>query len=267
MIETITHKLRACSLNEVRPFVLKVTRLCSGDSDSEEENQELAQIDRERRKLRCLPCRPTGADLSQRTTHYKELLQPSAECQNRLGLLEDRAVPAVPAACGWQERRAPRCYHTWPQAGGRPGGRCSLVAARAWAGWDPHRGVPAAFQPLRQQHPCRAAAAAAAAARTLATAPDPPLAAFLQPEARGGSGGNAGGGDGGAVVVVRRPHATLADPARRPSLNFEKMQQSVGGGLSCPRDPAMFAFRPLASPADVLGCSPAVPGSTAAPDP
>ncbi|XP_078728313.1 uncharacterized protein LOC144944111 isoform X2 [Lampetra fluviatilis] len=249
MIETITHKLRACSLNEV-------TRLCSGDSDSEEENQELAQIDRERRKLRCLPCRPTGADLSQRTTHYKELLQPSAECQNRLGLLEDRAVPAVPAACGWQERRAPRCYHTWPQAGGRP--------ARAWAGWDPHRGVPAAFQPLRQQHPCRAAAAAAAA-RTLATAPDPPLAAFLRPEARGG--GDAGGADGGAVVVVRRPHATLADPARRPSLNFEKMQQSVGGGLSCPRDPAMFAFRPLASPADVLGCSPAVPGSTAAPDP
>ncbi|KAG7466060.1 hypothetical protein MATL_G00160840 [Megalops atlanticus] len=54
MMKTLTKKLRRHSLNEIHPFQLKISYHGSeegGESeDSEGENQELAQIDRERRR-------------------------------------------------------------------------------------------------------------------------------------------------------------------------------------------------------------------------
>ncbi|CAL8271658.1 unnamed protein product [Merluccius merluccius] len=54
MLKTLTKKLRRHSLNEVHPFQLKISYHGSGEGcesdDSEGENQELAQIDRERRR-------------------------------------------------------------------------------------------------------------------------------------------------------------------------------------------------------------------------
>lgn len=54
MLKTLTKKLRRHSLNEIHPFQLKISYHGSGDGgesdDSEGENQELAQIDRERRR-------------------------------------------------------------------------------------------------------------------------------------------------------------------------------------------------------------------------
>ncbi|KAG7267735.1 hypothetical protein CRUP_026083 [Coryphaenoides rupestris] len=53
MLKTLTKKLRRHSLNEIHPFQLKISYHGSGDcesDDSEGENQELAQIDRERRR-------------------------------------------------------------------------------------------------------------------------------------------------------------------------------------------------------------------------
>ncbi|XP_052009527.1 uncharacterized protein si:dkey-16j16.4 [Xyrauchen texanus] len=54
MLKTLTKKLRRHSLNEIHPFQLKISYHGSeegGESeDSEGENQELAQIDRERRR-------------------------------------------------------------------------------------------------------------------------------------------------------------------------------------------------------------------------
>lgn len=54
MLKTLTRKLRRHSLNEIHPFQLKISYHGSGEGgesdDSEGENQELAQIDRERRR-------------------------------------------------------------------------------------------------------------------------------------------------------------------------------------------------------------------------
>lgn len=54
MLKTLTKKLRRHSLNEIQPFQLKISYHGSGEGvesdDSEGENQELAQIDRERRR-------------------------------------------------------------------------------------------------------------------------------------------------------------------------------------------------------------------------
>ncbi|XP_067334766.1 uncharacterized protein si:dkey-16j16.4 isoform X4 [Channa argus] len=54
MLKTLTKKLRRHSLNEIHPFQLKISYHGSGEGgesdDSEGENQELAQIDRERRR-------------------------------------------------------------------------------------------------------------------------------------------------------------------------------------------------------------------------
>nr|XP_032803969.1 uncharacterized protein LOC116939550 [Petromyzon marinus] len=53
MITVLTKKLRAHTIDEVQPLQLKVTHSSSEEEedDSEDENQELAQIDRERRRL------------------------------------------------------------------------------------------------------------------------------------------------------------------------------------------------------------------------
>ncbi|XP_010890669.2 uncharacterized protein si:dkey-16j16.4 [Esox lucius] len=54
MLKTLTKKLRRHSLNEIHPFQFKISYHGSGEGaesdDSEGENQELAQIDRERRR-------------------------------------------------------------------------------------------------------------------------------------------------------------------------------------------------------------------------
>ncbi|XP_051470043.1 uncharacterized protein LOC127382445 isoform X1 [Apus apus] len=52
MLKILTKKLRNQSLNEIQPFQLKISYPPSDEDsdDSEEENQELAQIDRERRR-------------------------------------------------------------------------------------------------------------------------------------------------------------------------------------------------------------------------
>ncbi|XP_069092327.1 uncharacterized protein [Pleurodeles waltl] len=53
MLKILTRKLRNQSLSEIQPFQLKISRPLSDEEDSEDsegENQELAQIDKERRR-------------------------------------------------------------------------------------------------------------------------------------------------------------------------------------------------------------------------
>ncbi|XP_028857705.1 uncharacterized protein LOC114802696 [Denticeps clupeoides] len=75
MLKTLTKKLRRHSLNEIHPFQLKISYHGSeegGESeDSEEENQELAQIDRDRRRN----CALTPLATSQQ--HNQDLLSPA----------------------------------------------------------------------------------------------------------------------------------------------------------------------------------------------
>ncbi|XP_066541260.1 uncharacterized protein si:dkey-16j16.4 [Hoplias malabaricus] len=88
MLKTLTKKLRRHSLNEIHPFQLKISYHGSeegGESeDSEGENQELAQIDRERRRN----CVLTPLATSQQ--HNQGLLSPAH--LRRLRLLLEPAM-------------------------------------------------------------------------------------------------------------------------------------------------------------------------------
>ncbi|KAL6105128.1 uncharacterized protein ACO6RY_06726 [Pungitius sinensis] len=88
MLKNLTKKLRRHSLNEMHPFQLKISyRGCGegGESDdSEGENQELAQIDRERRRNCCL------TPLATNQQHNQGLLSPAR--LRRLRLLLDANV-------------------------------------------------------------------------------------------------------------------------------------------------------------------------------
>ncbi|TRY55304.1 hypothetical protein DNTS_013460, partial [Danionella cerebrum] len=84
MLKTLTKKLRRHSLNEIHPFHLKISYHGSeegGESeDSEGENQELAQIDRERRRN----CALTPLATSQQ--HNQGILSPAHMRRLRLFL-------------------------------------------------------------------------------------------------------------------------------------------------------------------------------------
>ncbi|KAK6307657.1 uncharacterized protein LOC121539657 [Coregonus clupeaformis] len=82
MLKTLTKKLRRHSLNEIHPFQFKISYHGSGEGaesdDSEGENQELAQIDRERRRN----CGLTPLATSQQ--HNQGPLSPARLCRLRL---------------------------------------------------------------------------------------------------------------------------------------------------------------------------------------
>ncbi|KAF4084322.1 hypothetical protein AMELA_G00127370 [Ameiurus melas] len=89
MLKTLTKKLRRHSLNEIHPFQLKISYHGSeegGESeDSEGENQELAQIDRERRRNCVLTPLATSQQPNQgllspgRVRRVRLLLEPAME--------------------------------------------------------------------------------------------------------------------------------------------------------------------------------------------
>ncbi|XP_014051337.1 uncharacterized protein isoform X1 [Salmo salar] len=82
MLKTLTKKLRRHSLNEIHPFQFKISYHCSGggveSDDSEGENQELAQIDRERWRN----CGLSPLATSQQ--HNQGPLSPACLCRLRL---------------------------------------------------------------------------------------------------------------------------------------------------------------------------------------
>ncbi|KAM9571676.1 uncharacterized protein ACWYII_000774 isoform 2-T2 [Salvelinus alpinus] len=89
MLKTLTKKLRRHSLNEIHPFQFKISYHGSGEGaesdDSEGENQELAQIDRERRRNCGLTPLATSQQHNQgplspaRLHHLRLLLDPTLD--------------------------------------------------------------------------------------------------------------------------------------------------------------------------------------------
>lgn len=114
MLKTLTKKLRRHSLNEIHPFQLKISYRGSeegGESDdSEGENQELAQIDRERRRNCTLTPLATSQQHNQgmlSPAHLRclrLLLDPTLDHHSSEEELE-RIVGATGAEGGWKWHR------------------------------------------------------------------------------------------------------------------------------------------------------------------
>ncbi|KAF4102534.1 hypothetical protein G5714_017334 [Onychostoma macrolepis] len=114
MLKTLTKKLRRHSLNEIHPFQLKISYHGSeegGESeDSEGENQELAQIDRERRRN----CALTPLATSQQ--HNQAFFLPPTYAWHRHGDMSSASSDEeVKDLCGPNESSAgPRLSATSP---------------------------------------------------------------------------------------------------------------------------------------------------------
>ncbi|KAK1792915.1 hypothetical protein P4O66_001641 [Electrophorus voltai] len=230
MLKTLTKKLRRHSLNEIHPFQLKVSGekigvdctmlnlLCQisyhgseegGESDdSEEENQELAQIDRERRRN----CVLTPLATSQQ--HNQGLLSPAHLRRLRL-LLE----PALDRHSSEEEleRIAGTAGATVPDAGRK---------------WSRHGDLSSASSDEEVKDLCESPAT-----RLRATSPGPVLFSSSPPR------GLKVPPTGVAGRLVARPiilshfeqpampywrhRPTSAGEHGRPSLDLEKMQQKM----------------------------------------
>lgn len=273
MLKTLTKKLRRHSLNEIHPFQLKISYHGSGDGgesdDSEGENQELAQIDRERRRN----CALTPLATSQQ--HNQGPLSPAR--LRRLRLLLDANLDRHSS----EEELE----------------RISRADNRKWVSAFPgrhgdHHSSTSSDEEVRDLCGCGSPVAnrALESAACLATSPSPVLFSSSPPRTLKPPSMRL---QLQVVQPATRPiiltHFDQAAPYRkyrhsyggepgRPSLDLEKMQQkmllkkncggktrtikirNLAGSRPPPRytyDPSIFAFRSLST---VPPCSPLNPG-------
>ncbi|XP_076023886.1 uncharacterized protein LOC143014011 [Genypterus blacodes] len=275
MLKTLTKKLRRHSLNEIHPFQLKISYHGSGEGgesdDSEGENQELAQIDRERRRN----CALTPLATSQQ--HNQGPLSPAR--LRRLRLILDANLDRHSS----EEELE----------------RISRGDNRKWVSALPHRhgdhhSSPSSDEEVRDLCGCGSPAApvrpAAEAGACLAASPSPVLFSsspprslkappmrfqlqVVQPVARPIILTHF---DQSAAPYRKYRHSYGAEPGR-PSLDLEKMQQkmllkkncggktrsikirNLAGSRPSPRytyDPSIFSFRSLST---APPCSPLTP--------
>nr|XP_015830926.2 uncharacterized protein si:dkey-16j16.4 [Nothobranchius furzeri] len=262
MLKTLTKKLRRHSLNEIHPFQLKISYHGGGEGgesdDSEGENQELAQIDRERRRN----CALTPLATSQQ--HNQGPLSPAR--LRRLRLLLDSNLDRHSSeeeleriSCGDSRKWMSTCHNDHHSSASSDEEVRDLCGCRS---------PPASVRPLVEPGACLAASPSpilfsSSPPRNLK---HPPMRFQLQ-----------------VVPPITRPiilahfdqsapyrkyrHSYSGEPGR-PSLDLEKMQQKMllkknGGGKTrtmkirnltssrpTPRythDPSSFAFRSLST--------------------
>lgn len=274
MLKTLTKKLRRHSLNEIHPFQLKISYHGSGEGgesdDSEGENQELAQIDRERRRN----CALTPLATSQQ--HNQGPLSPAR--LRRLRLLLDANLDRHSSeeeleriSCGDNRKwvsALPQCHSDHHSS------TSSDEEVRDLCGC----GSPAASaRPLVESGACLAASPSpvlfsSSPPRSLKPPPMRFQLQVVQPVAR-------------PIILThfdqsapyrKYRHSYSGEPGR-PSLDLEKMQQkmllkkncggktrtikirNLTGSRPPPRytyDPSFFAFRSLST---VPPCSPLTP--------
>ncbi|XP_011612473.1 uncharacterized protein isoform X1 [Takifugu rubripes] len=268
MLKTLTKKLRRHSLNEMHPFHVKISYHGSGEGesdDSEGENQELAQIDRERRRN----CALTPLATSQQ--HNQSPLSPARF--RRLRLLLDANLDRHSSeeeleriSCGDNRKWVPNL----PQhCSDHHSSASSDEEVRDLCGY----GAPAgSTRPLVEPGACLAASPSpvlfsSSPPRSLKP---PPMCFKVQVVAQ-------------PIVLThfeqtapyRKYRHSFSGEPRRPSLDLEKMQQkmllkkncggktrtikirSLNNSRPSPRftyDPSIFAFRSLSTgpPCSVL---------------
>ncbi|XP_076835326.1 uncharacterized protein LOC143481252 [Brachyhypopomus gauderio] len=251
MLKTLTKKLRRHSLNEIQPFQLKISYHGSeegGESDySEEENQELAQIDRERRRN----CVLTPLATSQQ--HNQALLSPAHLRHLRL-LLEP-----------------PLDRHSSEEELERIAGAAGPDAGRKWAR---HADLSSASSDEEVKDLCETPTA-----RLRASSPGPLL--FSSSPPRGLKAPPTGAARLASRPIILshfeqpampywRHRPASAGEQGRPSLDLEKMQQKMllkkncGGktrtikirNLSASRHPPRYSYDPSSFAFRSLGAAP-----------
>ncbi|XP_058692389.1 uncharacterized protein LOC131578032 isoform X1 [Poecile atricapillus] len=236
MLKILTKKLRNQSLNEIQPFQLKISYPPSDeDSDDSGENQELAQIDRERRRNCTLTPLATNQLQNQenqcckvRALFHASLDRHSSEeeleCINREFTTEKRK---------WSQVSRLTC--------------CSNGNISSSSDEEVKSLCAMSFQPVAEQ------------GDGLHASPSPVLFSAsppkrLQPLVRSPASGplifTSVGAGLEQVMPCKRHRQGYGDKVSRPSLDLEKMQQSINGGRPPPHfmyDPSTFAFRSLST--------------------
>ncbi|XP_030413173.1 uncharacterized protein LOC115648935 isoform X2 [Gopherus evgoodei] len=238
MLKILTKKLRDQSLNEIQPFQLKISYPPSDEEDSDDsegENQELAQIDRERRRNCTLTPLATNQLQNQenqcckvRTLFHASLDRHSSEEEleriNREFATEKRKWSQVSrlSCCGDSNNTS-----------------SSDEEVKNLCGMS--------FRPVVEQ------------ANGLHASPSPVLFSAsppkrLQPLVRNPASRplifTSVGAGFEQVMPCKRHRQGYGDKVSRPSLDLEKMQQSVNGSRPPSHlvyDPSTFAFRSLST--------------------
>ncbi|CAL8293896.1 unnamed protein product [Arctogadus glacialis] len=239
MLRTLTKKLRRHSLNEIHPFQLKISYHGSGEGfesdDSEGENQELAQIDRERRRN----CGLTPLATSQQ--HNQGPLSPAR--LRRLRLLLDANLDRHSSEEELERISRIGEGRKWASAlhqrhGDRHSSASSDEEVRDLCGAAGGGGVIGCVSPVNPANPSRPLVAVEQPGARLAASPSPVLFSsspphslkppplrlqlqVVQPVARPILLTHF---DPSAAPYRRNRHGYAGEP-RRPSLDLEKMQQ------------------------------------------
>ncbi|XP_041711580.1 uncharacterized protein si:dkey-16j16.4 [Coregonus clupeaformis] len=272
MLKTLTKKLRRHSLNEIHPFQFKISYHGSGEGaesdDSEGENQELAQIDRERRRNCSLTPLATSQQHNQgplspaRLRHLRLLLDPTLDRHSSEEELE-RISHGVGDGRKWMLKHRHGDHHSSASSDEEVRDLCGCVPVAA--SLEPGTCLAASTSPVHfSSSPPRS------------LKPPPPIwlqFQVVQPAARPIILTHF---DQSAAPYRKHRHSYGGEPGR-PSLDLEKMQQKMllkknSGGKTrtikirnmtgtrpLPRyayDPSIFAFRSLSR---VPPCNPLTP--------
>ncbi|XP_059691180.1 uncharacterized protein LOC104254649 isoform X2 [Gavia stellata] len=237
MLKVLTKKLRNQSLNEIQPFQLKISYPPSDEDsdDSEGENQELAQIDRERRRNCTLTPLATNQLQNQENQCCKvrALFHASLDRHSSEEELERINREFAAEKRKWSQVSRLAC--------------CSDSNNTSSSDEEVKNLCTMSFRPVAEQ------------ADGLHTSPSPVLFSAsppkrLQPLVRSPASRplifTSVGAGLEQVMPCKRHRQGYGDKVSRPSLDLEKMQQSINGGRPPPHfvyDPSTFAFRSLST--------------------
>ncbi|XP_062980248.1 uncharacterized protein LOC134397484 isoform X2 [Elgaria multicarinata webbii] len=238
MLKILTKKLRNQSLNEIQPFQLKISYPPSDEEDSDDsegENQELAQIDRERKRNCTLTPLATNQLQNQ---------------ENQCGKVRAHFPPGLDRHSSEEElERISREFaaekRKWSQVNRLPccGDNCNTSSSDE----EVKNLCGMSFRPVVE-----GVDGLHASSSPVLFSASPPKR--LQPLARTQGPRpllfTSVGGSFEQVMPCKRHRQGYGDKIGRPSLDLEKMQQHINGSRPPPHfvyDPSTFAFRSLST--------------------
>ncbi|KAM6459908.1 uncharacterized protein PHA67_008675 isoform 2-T2 [Liasis olivaceus] len=238
MLKILTKKLRNQSLNEIQPFQLKISYTPSDEEDSDDsegENQELAQIDRERRRN----CNLTPLATNQLQNQENQCCKVRAHFPPGL----DRHSSEEELECITREFAAEK--RKWSQVSRL--GCCSDSCNTSSSDEEVKTLCGKSFRPVVE------------AVEGLRASPSPVLFSASPPKrlqslVRTTTSRpiifTSVGGSFEQGMPCKRHRQGYGDKVGRPSLDLEKMQQHINGSRAPPHfvyDPSIFAFRSLST--------------------
>ncbi|XP_030355620.1 uncharacterized protein LOC115613795 isoform X4 [Strigops habroptila] len=237
MLKILTKKLRNQSLNEIQPFQLKISYPQSDEDsdDSEGENQELAQIDRERRRNCTLTPLTTNQLQNQENQCCKvrALLHASLDRHSSEEELERIHREFAAEKRKWSQVSRLACCSDSNNTSSSDDEVKTLCAMSFRPVAEPADGLHASPSPV-----------------LFSASPPKRLQPLVRSTASRPLIFTSVGAGLEQVMPCKRHRQGYGDKVSRPSLDLEKMQQSINGGRPPPHfvyDPSTFAFRSLST--------------------